>query len=55
MIGPAMRKLLIYVIGLAPLAFGQEWLRATVNELPAFGFAILYLLILRGLAEKFGK
>lgn len=55
MIGPVMKKLLIYVIGLAPLAFAQEWLRATINELPAFGVAILYLVMLRALAEKFGK
>lgn len=50
-----MKKVWIYVAGVAPLAFFYEGLKAVVSEPVFLGGAIVYLLLVRAVAEKFGK
>ncbi len=49
-----MPKLLIYVLGLIPVAIGQYWLRGAVGNLIGFVIVIMYLIVLRLAAEKWG-
>jgi hypothetical protein len=50
-----MPKLIIYIIGLGPLAFTQGWIRAAMGDFLSFGVVIIYLVMLRLLAERWGK
>ena len=50
-----MPKIVIYILGLAPLAVSQRWLRDVAGDVLAFVIIIAYLIVLRLLAEKFGK
>ncbi|MGO4307918.1 hypothetical protein [Cupriavidus sp. RAF12] len=50
-----MKKIWIYMAGIAPFAFFYEALKALTSGPIFLGLAIIYLLIVRWLAEKFGK
>jgi hypothetical protein len=50
-----MRKSVMYVIGMAPLGLGYPWLKAELSGPMLLGAAIVYLLALRFICEKFGK
>jgi hypothetical protein len=50
-----MKKIWIYMVGVAPLAFFYEPLKTFVSGPVFLICAIAYLLILRWFAEKFGK
>lgn len=47
-------KILTYILGLAPVALGQHWLRGAVGDLAGFAIVIAYLVLLRFVAEKLG-
>jgi hypothetical protein len=50
-----MKKLYIYLIGIVPLGFFYYDLRNTISQ-PVFLLCVLvYLVLLRLLAEKFGR
>jgi hypothetical protein len=51
----AMRKSVMYIIGMAPLGLGYPWLKAELSGPMLLGGAIVYLLALRFICEKFGK
>jgi len=51
-----MRKLHIYLIGIVVLGFASEYLKRTMmNGALFFGLCVVYLILLRLLAERFGK
>lgn len=50
-----MRKSVMYIIGMAPLGLGYPWLKAELSGPMLLGAAIVYLLALRFVCEKFGK
>lgn len=50
-----MRKRLMYIIGLAPLGFSYPWLKTQLSGPVLISIAIVYLLVLRLVCEKFGK
>jgi cytochrome bd-type quinol oxidase subunit 2 len=50
-----MKKIWIYMAGVALFAFFYEPLKALVSGPVFLGGAIVYFLLLRVLAEKFGK
>lgn len=50
-----MKKIWIYMAGVAPFAFFYEWLKGLMPGPVFLVGAIVYLLILRLLAEKYGK
>jgi hypothetical protein len=47
-------SLLIYIVGLIPVAFGQSWLRVNIGNLLAFLVIVACLFAIRLLAEKRG-
>jgi hypothetical protein len=48
-------KLLIYILGLVPLAYFYERLKAELNGLTFVLVAVAYLVVVRVLAEKYGS
>lgn len=50
-----MRKLWIYTAGVLPLGFFSERLQAALGTPLFLGAALAYVLLLRLLAERFGK
>ncbi len=50
-----MKKIWIYMAGVAPFAFFYEQLKALTSGPLFLVAAIAYLLLLRVIAEKFGK
>lgn len=50
-----MKKIWIYMAGVVPLAFFYEPLKTLVSGPVFLICAVVYLLLLRLLAEKFGK
>ena len=50
-----MKKIWIYIIGVAVVGLAYGWLKQMLTEPVFFGFGIVYLVLLRLLAEKFGK
>ena len=50
-----MRKSVMYIVGMAPLGLGYPWLKAQLDGPVLLGVAIIYLLALRLVCEKFGK
>jgi len=45
----------IYLIGLVFLGLAHEWLRMTLNGPISLAIAVVYLLIVRFIAERFGN
>jgi apolipoprotein N-acyltransferase len=52
---PKMKKTWIYLIGVIVFGLSYAWLKTLMSELVFFGVVIGYLVLLRLLAEKFGK
>jgi hypothetical protein len=50
-----MKKIWIYVIGIAPLGYFYEALKGLMSGPVFLGLAIIYLFVVRWIAEKFGK
>lgn len=50
-----MRKFHIYFIGVIGLGLAHGWLKSIFPAPAVFGIAIVYLILLRLIAEKFGK
>lgn len=50
-----MKKIWIYMAGVLPFAFFYEQLKALASGPVLLGGALVYLLLLRALADKFGK
>lgn len=48
-------KFVIFFIGLIPLVAVTDWLRANLGDILSFFSAILYVVVLRLLAEKWGR
>lgn len=53
--GTDMRKIHIYALGVTVLGLSHEWLRETYSGASSFVIAVCYLLLLRFVAEKWGK
>jgi len=50
-----MPKILIYIVGLIPLALFQHWLRDAFGDLVGLLVIIVYLVMLRLAAERWGN
>ena len=50
-----MRKINIYIIGVAVLGLTWEWLQAKIGGALALATALGYLLLVRFVAERLGK
>lgn len=49
------RKSVMYIIGMAPLGLAYPWLKGQLTGPVLLGGAIVYLLLLRFICEKYGK
>jgi len=51
-----MRKVHIYLLGVASLGLAYELLKAAIPSKPLFfAIAVIYLIVLRLIAERFGR
>lgn len=53
--GINMRRIYIYALGVMILGLSHEWLRGTFSGAISFVIAVSYLLLIRLIAEKWGK
>lgn len=52
---PKMKKIWIYMVGVAPFAFLHDWLSNRMAGPVFLAIAIAYFLVVRYIAEKYGK